>query len=219
MPARNIHNLLRHLIDLFPTMVSSKSSISRCVGALLSLASFPSTVQTFQPTSLAASPLRQRSTSLQSTRTLSTSANAVSTRQTFIIDGGELQSFLLHNNGPSSASALRGSAADLLKRRNAQQAGCLKLVTGTTDEAGGRVVGVEKSESDETNEESQYDTVSLGNNVQVYKHTLASIPKGVSDNDAMSTAAAALVGIHCAIPKVEEVGGSDDEVFYSGKVS
>jgi hypothetical protein len=55
--------------------------------------------------------------------------------------------------------------------------------------------------------------------VDVYSHTIATIPQKVSEADALSTAAAALVGIHCAIPKVGGVGGSDNsnDVFYSGK--
>jgi len=144
-----------------------------------------------------------RPSSLQSTLVL----NAISQRQTFILDGGELQSFLLHNNIPSAASG---------GWRNSPQAGCLNLITGTTDD-GGRVVGVEKRDDGDTADMLSYESVSVGNS-QVYRHTLATIPKGVSDWDALSTAAASVVGIHCAIPKVEAVGGSTDEVFYSGKV-
>ena len=79
-------------------------------------------------------------------------------------------------------------------------------------------MGVERSDDDDDDTERSYETVSVGN-AQVYKHTLANnIPNGVSDWDALSTAAASVVGIHCAIPKVESVGGGTDEVFYSGKV-
>mmetsp|Transcript_25479 Transcript_25479/g.61249 ORF Transcript_25479/g.61249 Transcript_25479/m.61249 type:complete len:574 (+) Transcript_25479:88-1809(+) len=195
--------------------IRSKASARSVVGGLHALflaASFPSSVQPFQSTVLV-SPLpqqqhllnyKQTTTSLQSTRT---SLNAISQRQTFIIDGGELQSFLLHNSGATPIAATGG-------RRNAQQVGCLRLVTGITDESPSRrVVGVEMIGD---SEEPIYDTVSLGN-VEVYKHTIAEIPDRLSDRDAMSTAAATLVGIHCAIPKVEEVGGSADGVFYSGK--
>lgn len=51
----------------------------------------------------------------------------------------------------------------------------------------------------------------------VYKDTVVTIPKGVSENDAMSTAAACLVGIHCGVPSLEGVGGGEAG-FYSGKV-
>lgn len=74
-------------------------------------------------------------------------------------------------------------------------------------------MAVQKSDNDSGGDD--YDTVPFGN-LEVYTHTMAAIPSKVSDADAMSTAAAAVVGIHCAIPKVEEVGGGD-EVFYSGK--
>ena len=77
-------------------------------------------------------------------------------------------------------------------------------------------MGIEKLSS---NDNDRYDAVSIGNGIQVYAHTVATIPEKVSDVDAMSTAAAALVGIHCAIPKVGGVGGSREEVFYSGKAS
>lgn len=76
-------------------------------------------------------------------------------------------------------------------------------------------MGVEKKNDGD----DYYDAISLGDGVRVYEHTVASVPDGISDGDALSTAAASLVGIHCAMPKVEEVGGgSDDAVFYSGKV-
>jgi hypothetical protein len=47
---------------------------------------------------------------------------------------------------------------------------------------------------------------------------MAKIPNGVSEADAMSTAAACLVGIDCAVPRLN-VGGADDSGFYGGKVS
>mmetsp|Transcript_1842 Transcript_1842/g.3258 ORF Transcript_1842/g.3258 Transcript_1842/m.3258 type:complete len:574 (+) Transcript_1842:371-2092(+) len=188
--------------------------VRRSSHAILVLASsiFPSSIQTFQPISTTIRqrhPLKTSSSSLhqQLTLTSTTPLNAVSQQQTFIVDGGELQSFLLHNdNGASSISGGGG-------RRNSQQVGCLTLVTGTTSSSPRRVVGVQKTAQDN----DDYDTISLGNNVEVYEHTLATIPDGISEGDAMSTAAAAVVGIHCAIPKVEEVGGSDDGFFYSGK--
>ena len=116
--------------------------------------------------------------------------------------------------------------------------GCLTLVTGTTTTTAEsrRVVGVQKLEDDGNNtttssststsneKDNGYDgnTISLGDNVHIYKHTAATIPKHISDHDALSTAAASLVGIHCALPnRVEHVGGSalsDADVFYSGRV-
>lgn len=186
-------------------------------------------VQTFQPVS--SFPLQQRlslpslqaaqsTTSLQST---SSTLSAISTTQKFIIDGGELQSFLLHNKNSGGASISSGgaprfvSAGSARRSGNAPQVGCLTLVTGTSND-GNRIIAVQKTDSDD-DDETGYETVPLGNgNVEVYTHTIATIPNKVSDGDALSTAAAALVGIHSAIPRVEMLGGSENEVFYSGKV-
>lgn len=149
------------------------------------------------------------SSTISTSKSTTTSKFAVSKQQTFILDGGELQSFLLHTNNNVSPSVKRN------------EVGCLSLATGTTpnDE---RVVGVVVAPTTNTpnDQEQQYDTISLGNNIDIYKHTMAQIPKSISDNDALSTAAYSLVGIHCALPKVTSVGGGgNDEVFYSGKVS
>ena len=108
----------------------------------------------------------------------------------------------------------------------------MTLVTGTAEDASfsssssssqsRRVVGVLKQDDNAgTIQNEDHDTtISLGNNVHIYKHTMATIPRGISDSDALSTAAASLVGIHCAMPKLERVGGgtADTDVFYySGK--
>jgi len=138
-------------------------------------------------------------------RSFPTSLQAVSQRRTFIFDGGELESFLLHGNTGEST----GSTA-------ATKVGSLTLVTGSTQEdPSQRIVAVQTNTNDIN---ANYETVSMGD-VDVYAHTIATIPQKVSEADALSTAAAALVGIHCAIPKVGGVGGSDNsnDVFYTGK--
>jgi len=138
-------------------------------------------------------------------RSFPTSLQAVSQRRTFIFDGGELESFLLHGNTGEST----GSTA-------ATKVGSLTLVTGSTQEdPSQRIVAVQTNNNDN---DANYETVSMGD-VDVYAHTIATIPQKVSEADALSTAAAALVGIHCAIPKVGGVGGSDNsnDVFYTGK--
>mmetsp|Transcript_10343 Transcript_10343/g.23605 ORF Transcript_10343/g.23605 Transcript_10343/m.23605 type:complete len:467 (+) Transcript_10343:231-1631(+) len=123
---------------------------------------------------------------------------AVSKRQTYIYDGGELQSFLIANNDLSNANSRQA------------QVGSITFVTGTTD--GRRIIGVEKiGDSDGSRE-----VTSLGETC-VYSDTVAEIPGRVSDEDALTTASASLVGIHCSLPTVEAVGGSSNEVFYSGK--
>jgi hypothetical protein len=170
----------------------------------------------------------------------------ISRRQTFIIDGGELQSFLLYNdavaNNKSNVNLPPTTQTQQYTnqrggRRDEEQVGLLTFVVGTTtnnnDSSSSkqcRVVGVEKTQNNydnnDDNTNDQYDTISLTDNVQIYKHTMATIPSNISDMDALSTAAAAIVGVHCAIPKVVDIGGgggSNDNidnpvtVFYSGK--
>ena len=69
-----------------------------------------------------------------------------------------------------------------------------------------------------TNSQTTSDTTTIDNEV-VYTDTIATIPNGISELDAISTAAASLVGIHhCGVNKVDGVGGSSDG-FYDGKVS
>lgn len=174
------------------------SSSSTAAAALLVLI-LPSAAAFLQP--------RSSHTSISSSTSFL--LNAVSQRQTFIIDGGELESFLLHNNNSEGETSSTGGG------RRGNVVGSLTLVTGTTqDDPSKRIIGV-KADDDVNN----YETVSLGDAVDVYKHTIATIPQSVSDNDALSTAAAAVVGVHCALPRVGGVGGSDNsnDVFYSGK--
>ena len=142
--------------------------------------------------------------------TPTSSLQAVSLRRTFIFDGGELESFLLHGNNNNDESI--GTTA------NTNKVGSLTLVTGTTQEdPSQRIVAVQTNNNDNA-AANNYETVSMGD-VDVYAHTIANIPNKVTDSDALSTAAASLVGIHCAIPKVGGVGGSDNsnDVFYTGK--
>jgi len=163
---------------------------------------------------------------------------AVSQKRTFLFDGGELQSFLAHGSSEQSTPQHDNNSNNNNNNNNSRRinnnhlmVGCLTLVTGTTttdadaDTAPSRrIVGVQKQVSNDNSsiEEENNDTIVLDTNTQIYKHTAASIPQSISDNDALSTAAASLVGIHCALPnKVDMVGGStlsDTDVFYSGRV-
>jgi len=146
--------------------------------------------------------LAARSTSFQlskisQSRRIAANLQAVSKKQTFIYDGGELQSFLIHANESLNYGR--------------QQVGCITFVTGTTRDSK-RVIGVHTVE----NEHEDRETISLGD-TNVYKDTVAEIPSRVSDEDALSTAASSVVGVHCALPVIEELGGGDNEIFYSGK--
>jgi len=132
-------------------------------------------------------------------------------------DGAELDNFLLSmSEGKTGIVSPRGAPTGV---------GSMSLVVGTTvpgeDDGDGkprRVVGVEQIQNAAGDGGESQKTVSLGD-ATVFEHTVAEVPNSISDADAMSTAAAAVVGIHCSVPKVENVGGgsSDSDVFYSGK--
>ena len=186
-------------------MILSTTSSSATAALLVLLAVLLQSVTAFQSSLLIPPHINKQL--LSSTFLL----NAVSQRQTFIIDGGELESFLLHNSNNSEEASTSGMLSSKAK------IGSLTLVTGSTQkDPSRRIIGVQTTGNDNY---SNYETVSLGDDVDVYKHTIATIPQGVSDNDALSTAAAAIVGIHCALPRVAGVGGGDNsnDVFYSGK--
>ena len=82
-----------------------------------------------------------------------------------------------------------------------------------------RIVGVMKDVTIDSDD--YYDATYLDDGTSVYAHTVAYLPDRISYDDALSTASACLVGVHCALPRVMEVGGgrNDDDVFYSGKVN
>ena len=122
--------------------------------------------------------------------------STISNRQTGILDGAELKGLLDFMNKDGKEN----------KQRTNNNIGIVKFVTGMINENGKdrRVIGLEISDSS-----------SLENAV------LADIPKGISDDDAISTAMASLVGVHCCLPRVTQVGGSKEDAndFVSGKVS
>lgn len=244
------HFLFRLFYDSLPTFmpptpIRITMTTSTFLLPLILLASHdPPTVQSFQPPSPLTSllPLSSPRTLFPSTVSSTTSPSsattttlpALSQRQSFLLDGGELESFLLYNPSPQQQSSSTTMAEKVFRspRNSPRGIGCLTFVTGTTEqdpEGDGaaksnttrrRIIGVEATPDDagESTDSSSFKTISLGNNIRVYEHTAATIPENISDWDAISTAAAAVVGVHCAVPRVGGVGGSEVE-FTSGKVS
>ena len=140
--------------------------------------------------------------------------HSVSKRQVAIIDGAEVNSI---------DSFLRIDSDKQLSPRNTspvvpKRVGYVTVSAGTEDDKGRRVVGIEvASDGDGTDDVS---SLSLGNGVRLYLESIASIPSGVSDDDAISTLIASLAGVHCALPRAENVGGDGGEggTFAGGKV-
>ena len=79
--------------------------------------------------------------------------------------------------------------------------GSMTVMTGILQ--GERVVGIGTSEDIKT----------------LYPQSISKIPPNVNDKDAISTLIAALAGVHCVLPRIAGVGGSQDNVVVQGKVS
>lgn len=95
-------------------------------------------------------------------------------------------------------------------------------------EEGTRIIGVEapsSTDSASNGDVSSQRIVSIGNDLQLYRDSIATLPKKLSDADAISTAATSLLGVHCSnLPltaeddakrrkKVVIVGGGDYAQF------
>lgn len=110
--------------------------------------------------------------------------------QLAIVDGGEWSTVqsLLQKEGR-------------LPKRTATKRGYMKIVTGQ-NENGERVIGMQES---------------LGDPTTVFEDSVATIPTAVSDKDAIATYISALSAIHCALPQVKAIGGSDDTAMINRK--
>eukprot|EP00957_Ditylum_brightwellii_P170666 12991031-Ditylum_brightwellii.AAC.1 len=135
--------------------------------------------------------------SLTTQRMKATKLSAVAKRQKAIFDGAEfisIASFLISEDGSMSRSGEEGGVDVMPQMR----AGYMTIVTGTTEEDGERVIGFERPSSSSEKEEKVdgEEFVSLGDGTFVYRDSMAVLPKKISDADAISTAAAALCGVH-----------------------
>jgi hypothetical protein len=118
------------------------------------------------------------------------SLSSIGKSQLAILDGGEWNSV---------QSMLR----DEWKTPTPTKYGYMKVVTGRDDE-NRRVVAMQCMEDDNSKN---------NNNINiVYQDTMAIIPDKISDDDAISTYVTALSCVHCALPKLENVGGGKDSI-------
>jgi hypothetical protein len=114
--------------------------------------------------------------------------------QLAVFDGGEWNSVqsILRDEWKASSS---GDAA----ARTSTKYGYMNVVTGR-DDNNQRVVAMQCTEGN--NDDSNV----------VYQDTVAAIPDKISDEDAIATYITALSSVHCALPKLENVGGGDDSI-------
>jgi len=143
--------------------------------------------------------------------------NAITKSQAVILDGSSLNT--LHSylviEGISTGGNIGPSNSN--DRKNVH--GYCSIVTAKTKN-NERFIGILADKADEKT--NHLDLTSIDDNVHVYTDSLATIPNFVSDEDAISTCAASLVGVHCSMHNpvpandkiVQNIGGSD-EVFES----
>lgn len=156
-------------------------------------------------------------------------STSVAASQIAILDGSDLASlenFLRSEKSPppispSSSSAAEGRVNKLRLGRGGDRIACCSIVTGSLTDGSNsntRVVGIalEPSKTDITTSAVEIKGDG-GELISIYEDSMAHIPISISDSDAISTCAASLVGIHCAVHDplmsniVTNVGGSKDE--------
>lgn len=117
-------------------------------------------------------------------------------RQTAVYDGSEfisLSSVLFQQLESNNNNDDDDSIQPVMESVPSLQAGYITFVTGTLDNE--RVIGIQVSNDYESNESSQ---VLPLEETYIYKSSKCTIPKGISDEDAISTAAASLSSVYCA---------------------
>ena len=134
----------------------------------------------------------------------STALNAVLKSQIAVYDGSELASIIsfLHDEGTINNSTLAARAP-----RKGERIGAIKFVTGTVEygpSAGKRIVGVEipKNEMESMSKENNLknSSIQVDDQTFLYSDSISFVPSGMSDADAISTAAVSVCGVHCGKP-------------------
>eukprot|EP00979_Chaetoceros_neogracilis_P008515 scaffold1895_cov222-Chaetoceros_neogracile.AAC.6 len=158
--------------------------------------SFPSKHQTFD----ASLAHRTRITELQALRK----------KQTAIYDGAEFISIASVLAADAEEKAATGNNDDdddddddvyenTFDKLPSRRAGYITFVTGTIKgkEKGHRVLGIQVDPDTVIDEDF---LVEIDDDVYIKNDSLAIIPKGISDEDAIYTASASLAGIYCSLP-------------------
>lgn len=149
------------------------------------------------------------SVSAYSTLTLSTLGKS----QLAILDGAEWNSVRNILKGQQELESSPSSSSMSTETNSAPftRYGYMTIVTGK-DENNRRIVAMQCMDNG--------GDINTNNNPprMVYKDSVAAIPQTVSDEDAISTYTLAFSSIHCALPRIENIGGSNDSIVSTGKV-
>lgn len=138
---------------------------------------------------------------------------SVTKSQTAILDGSSFNSLDLFLAAEGKSS-----------RTNANHGYCSFVTAKVSNNQ--RVIAIQ-AQLENREELDNLETILIDDGVEVYKDSLATIPNSISDEDAISTAIAAITGIHCAIYNptpindklVKNVGGSSENFISSATKS
>jgi hypothetical protein len=129
-------------------------------------------------------------------------SSSPATKKTFPTVGlkstGQSQLAILDGSEWSTIQALLQKEGQLSKKVSTKY-GQMTIVTGR-DEDNRRVIAMQTHEKN-----------------TVYEDSVAVIPDRVSETDAISTYISSLSAIHCALPKVKDIGGGTDSAMVSGR--
>jgi len=151
-------------------------------------------------------------------------SSSIAASQLAILDGSDLDCLekFVRSESPHATSGRKDGddGKRSLKDRDDRVAYCSIVTGSTTSNSDGntRVIGIAAESSEEGALSGTVEIKGDGNElVTIYEDSMAYIPKSVADADAISTCAASLVGIHCAIHDplraniVKGIGGSEDD--------
>ena len=160
--------------------------------------------------------------------------DAITKRQTFILDGAELSYYVktLAKTNDKLSGDINIVASNILpdvaprspKKRN--RVGAMTFVTanldedvnlknGTTLQKDTQIIGVEAPSSLNTTDDSR-EIFTIDGDLQLYKDSIAILPPKISPADAISTATTSLLGVHCSQKKGGKmviVGGGEYALF------
>jgi thiol-disulfide isomerase/thioredoxin len=167
--------------------------------------------------------------------------NAVTKKQTFILDGAELSHYIQrlaadhninsdqNNDSESREAAAAVKVPDVAPRslEKRKRVASISFVTAVLDEQivlqgdkiidkGAKIIGIEVPK-DHSSSDSRATTITIDKDVQLYQDSIAIVPPSlkVSDADIISTAATSLLGVHSSTKRKRAViiGGGDYAIF------
>jgi hypothetical protein len=151
---------------------------------------------------LSAASSKVSSTTTSPTTTLT----SIGKSQLAVLDGAEWTSVQTILRAEFSSSTTTSTTSGTTRTTEAKtKYGYMRVVTGR-DSKDRRVVAVRYNDGDDDSDKTK-DSHNL-----VYEDSVAVIPEKISDADAIATFTTCLSSVHCALPRVERVGGGNDSI-------